>query len=269
LEPLSLTIVVKGFPPRRDRRRRQKAADLTRTLDPTSLVCGHDAIGDPFQRHPRLCRRDRVSDDLWVVRAGEKAKHVQEFIDGSYIAVGFEDLAPDDLRLIDEAALKARVTSPAGRTSAGQLTAFAYKMAVDDIVIVPRLTSRHRDYVVARISGPYQHSAVGTASGPHRRTVKWLGTFSRESLSSGAINTLGAILTLFRPTAVEAELRGLLTALVPLDGTGKVPEPLLKPIKPGSRGASELPVAVAPTPRDFHPAQLDIELDTQGRARIV
>src|SRR5664280_759740 len=157
-----------------------------------------------------------MSEELWVVRAGEQAKYVREFESNSYIAIGFHQLASDDLSLTDEETVKGRVTSPAERTYAGQLVAFAYRMQVGDLVIVPRLTRKHRDYLVARITGPYRHIAVPPASGHHQRQVQWLGTFSRGSLSPSAINTLGAILTLFRPAAVDAELRGLLTALTPI-----------------------------------------------------
>src|SRR5664279_82921 len=157
-----------------------------------------------------------MSEELWVVRAGEQAKYVREFEANSYIAIGFHQLASDDLSLTDEETVKGRVTSPAERTYAGQLVACAYRMQVGDLVIVPRLPRKHRDYLVARISGPYRHIALPPASGHHQRQVQWLGTFSRGSLSPSAINTLGAILTLFRPAAVDAGLRGLLTTLTPI-----------------------------------------------------
>jgi len=108
---------------------------------------------------------------------------------------------------------------PTTRIQTGQLTSFAYKIDIGDLVIVPRLTNHHREYVVARITSPYNHSSLGSLSGPHRRDVVWLGVISRDALSEDATNTLGAILTVFRPTAVEPELRGHLTALTPLEET--------------------------------------------------
>ncbi len=51
-----------------------------------------------------------MSDQLWVVRAGKGAKYVQKFLDDGFIAVGLEELAADDLSLIDEAVLKSRVS---------------------------------------------------------------------------------------------------------------------------------------------------------------
>ena len=88
-----------------------------------------------------------MSEELWVVRAGEQAKYVSEFEANSYIAIGFHELASDDLSLTDEETVKGRVTSPAERTYAGQLVAFAYRMQVGDLVIVPRLTRPHPAYV--------------------------------------------------------------------------------------------------------------------------
>ncbi len=213
-----------------------------------------------------------MSDDLWVVRAGEKAKYVDEFVRSSYIAVGFSELAKDDLGLTDERALKARVTSPAERSYAGQLVAFAYKMQVGDLVIVPRLTNKRRDYLVARVVGSYQHVTAPPESGHHRRKVEWLGAFSRVSLSQSAINTMGAISTIFKPTAVEAELRDLLTALTPLDDklAGPLPTSSVPPVVTGSQeGSSTHPVGVVAPTRALPQAQLDIEIDSHGRVRIV
>jgi hypothetical protein len=184
------------------------------------------------------------------------------------IAIGFDELATDDLSLTDEQKVKARVTSPAERNAAGQLVAFAYRMQVGDLVIVPRLTAKHRDYLVARITGPYQHVDIPPASGHHRRPVLWLGSFSRESLSRSAINTLGAISTIFRPTAVEAELRGFLTALTPLDSQSPSLQPATPVGSPPLRGPGALPIAVVPPAHPLTKAQLDIELDSNGRARI-
>ena len=210
-----------------------------------------------------------LSEELWVVRAGEKAKYVAEFEAHSYIAISFVEIAGDDLNLTDEESLRQRSSTPAERTYVGQLIAFAYKLQMGDLVIVPRLTKPHRDYLVARITGPYQYVSNAPASGNHRRPVEWLGTFTRESISEAAANTLGAILTMFRPTAVEPELRGLLTALAPLSANQTThPAAVSVSTKPPSQEAAVTTVAVAPTPRPLTEAQLDIELDAKGRARI-
>ncbi len=211
-----------------------------------------------------------MSDQLWVVRAGEKAKHADEFVANGYIAVGFEELASDDLSRTTEDAVKARASSPAERSSASQLVAFAYRIEIGDLIVVPHLSSKHRDYLVARVTGPYRHVAAARESGHHQRAVQWLGKFNRDALSPAASNTMGAISTVFRPSAVEAELRSLLTALSPLNGpaspaAGSAPTP-----SSGGPAATThaAPVAVAPSTRPFASPQLDVELDVQGRARI-
>jgi len=212
-----------------------------------------------------------VSDELWVVRGGEKAKYVDEFVAGTYVAISFIEFAADDLSKADESILKSKITGPTDRSYANQLIAFAHRMEIGDLVIVPRLTSRNRDYLVARVTGPYEHVSTAGASGPHHRIVDWLGSFPREALSQAATNTMGAISTVFRPTAVEAELRGLLTALSPLEAPVPI-RSLSTPAQPQpaqqqSRGGV-LPVAVTPSLRPLSQAQLDIDLDAQGRSRI-
>ncbi len=157
-----------------------------------------------------------MSDQLWVVRAGEQARYVDDFRDGAFIAVGFEDFFADDLNGVSEPELRAQVSSPAQRTFASQLSAFAYYLDIGDHVIVPLLPKR-RSYLVGQVSSPYRHVTPPPNSGPHRRSVNWLGEFPRDSLSPAAANTLGGQLTIFRPTAVEAELRGLITGLSPID----------------------------------------------------
>lgn len=211
-----------------------------------------------------------MSDELWVVRAGVGAKYVDEFLDGSFVAISFDDFVSDDLNRTDEAAVKARISSPADQTYANQVISFAYRMQLGDVVVVPRLTARHKDFLVARIAGPYQHVPDAPAYGPHRRQVEWLGRFKKEALSQAAVNTLGAFLTVFRPTAVEAELRDLLTALSPLHSeVAKAPAPDSGPTAaPSQPLAGAMPVAVEPWARPLPQAQLDIDLDSKGRARI-
>jgi predicted Mrr-cat superfamily restriction endonuclease len=85
--------------------------------------------------------------------------------------------------------------------------------------------------LVGRITSPYKHVVDAHALGHHQRSVEWLGTFDREDLSPSAVNTLGAIQTIFRPTAVEAELRSLITKLKPVPPSEPVrrePEPPLR-----------------------------------------
>ncbi len=153
-----------------------------------------------------------MTSQLWVVRAGTKARYVEDFRCGSFVAVSFNDFFSDDLAHVSEEILRARASNNSERTSASQLSSFAYRIQIGDYVIVP-LLPRQSSYLVGEVTGPYHHIAPSPPSGSHRRQVKWRGQFSRDSLSGNILSTMGAIQTIFRPTAAEAELRGLIADL--------------------------------------------------------
>lgn len=229
-----------------------------------------------------------MSAQLWVVRAGREAAHVDEWRRDGTVAVSFADFEAGDLVLVGEAGLLAKVTGPAERTYARQLAAFAFKMEVGDLVVVPQLP-RRRAYLVGEVTGGYAHASSHPPSGPHRRSVRWLGEFDRDALSPEGVNTLGAIQTIFRPSKVEAELRNLLTDLRPWTGHDDTPTPprptpppphaapvltppaVPKVPSPSHESAITLPpaptVAPAPGPADV-PLQIDVRLGGRGRATI-
>ena len=200
-----------------------------------------------------------MAEQLWVIRAGQGARYVDDFLSGRIVGVGFSELAGDDLEALGDQALKARGTNPTDRIFARQLSAFAFGVDVDDLVIVPRLP-KIRDYLVGRITSSYRHVVDAPPLGHHQRSVEWLGTFDREALSASAINTMGAIQTIFRPTAVEAELRSLITELKPVPAPGPAPPPP----KPDRLSPEVVPKLTLKLPR----AQLEVQLDELGRAQI-
>lgn len=209
-----------------------------------------------------------MAGQVWVVRAGEQARYVEEFESGGYIGIGFSGLATDDLVALGPEALKARATTNPDKNAAGQMVNFAFSIEVDDFVIVPRLPKR-RDYLVGRVTGAYRHVLPEPPSGHHQRPVEWLGTFQREGLSQEAINTLGAILTLFRPTKAEAELRALMTDLGAVDGSQPARvRPAVPSLAHKPEPESVVPVTT-PLGGNLPPVQLDVRLDGQGRATVV
>ena len=203
---------------------------------------------------------------MWVVRAGEQARYIDEFEAGGYVAVGFHELATDDLAAVGPDGLRARATSPTYRNFAGQLANLAFGIEVGDVVITPRLPKR-RDYLVGRVCGPYRHVDPDMPSGHHQRPVTWLGTIDRDDMSREATNTLGSVLTLFRPSRAEAELRSLIAkfdgvSADPSAGTAHgsigVPETGLGALLPGPTSGLERRT----------PVQLDVRLDSRGRASV-
>ncbi|WP_298802214.1 hypothetical protein [uncultured Pseudokineococcus sp.] len=221
-----------------------------------------------------------MSAQLWVVRAGRAAAYVDEWRQDGVVAVNFATFEDGDLTAVGDAGLLDKVTSQAERTYASQLIAFAFRMDVGDLVVVPQLPLR-RSYLVGEVTGGYTHLAPFPLSGPHRRPVRWLGEFDRDALSPEGVNTLGAIQTVFRPTKVEAELRNLLTDLTPWEGAATTshrsdgPSAATEPATPvttpqTSQATPPLPAAAArvtPTPADV-PLQVDVRLSGRGRATI-
>lgn len=218
---------------------------------------------------------------LWVVRAGRAAAYVDEWRQDGVVAVNFDTFEDGDLTAVGDAGLLDKVTNQAERTYASQLIAFAFRIDVGDLVVVPQLPLR-RSYLVGEVVSGYTHLSPHPPSGPHRRSVRWLGEFDRDALSPEGVNTLGAIQTVFRPTKVEAELRNLLTDLAPWEGAapvsygsarpGTATEPATPPTAPvtTSRSTSASPAAgatSAPTPADV-PLQVDVRLSGRGRATI-
>ena len=203
-----------------------------------------------------------MSGELWVVRAGVGAQYAAEFEQNSYIAINFAVLASDDLGALDEAAVRGRAHTPQQRAYASMLVAFAYRMQPGDLVIVSRVTTSHRDYLVGEVAGPYTYVAAAPASGHHRRRVRWLGTFARDGLTSVAMRALDASGTVFRPTSAEAEVRAVLTALAPValaDGSARI----------HTMAVTSVPaVGIAPPERVLPSAQFDVDVDPTGRALI-
>lgn len=212
-----------------------------------------------------------MSETLWVVRAGRGAQHAEEFLAEGHVAVGFREVATDDASTVDEASLRQRGHDGATRSAASQLVAFTHRMQAGDLVITPRLPAEP-DYLVGRV-GAYEHHADDPASGPHRRAVTWLGRFLRADLDEPARRSLGAIQTIFRPTAVEAELRNLITSLLPLDAAPPRPASRAEtpdaPLDVTSRPVHTTAEAHPPSRRPFASAQVDVTLDPLGRAVLV
>jgi hypothetical protein len=226
-----------------------------------------------------------MSAQLWVIRAGREAAHVDEWRRDGVVAINFVGFEAGDLAAVGEVGLLAKVTGPAERTYASQLISFAFKVEVGDLVVVPQLPKR-RTYLVGEITGGYTHASSYPPSGPHRRAVRWLGEFDRDALSPEGVNTLGAIQTIFRPTKVEAELRNLLTDLRPWAGAaaphppgagaahgGSAPAatPPASPVPPSSPQPASTPPATfgAPLSQPAEvPLQVDVRLSGRGRVTI-
>lgn len=150
-----------------------------------------------------------------MVRAGRDGALADDFRQHSLVAVGFlnyTDLSdiktPKQLReLVREAFPEFRPGQVTA--SASQLARFLFEFAAGDRVVT--YDPEKREYLIGSIVGSYRFQPgamkVGDDPHPHVREVQWLGTVSRDELSTAAKNSLGAISTIFLvPAEIASEL---------------------------------------------------------------
>lgn len=164
--------------------------------------------------------RSADGSETWVVRAGQKAKYVQSFLDDGFVSIG---LLPE----IDAGALamnrdqlvewtkRIRPTWSQHKvgSQAGQLARFISDMQPGDRVAT--YDRERRLFFVGRIDSDATYDPTRTDEQPFVRSVAWDGRVQRDALSIEARNSLGAIKSLFKVQGKAAvELREL---AVPLD----------------------------------------------------
>lgn len=152
----------------------------------------------------------------WMIRAGRGGKLIEDFESG-YIAIGWTDMgdltklaSTDDIR---SAYIANYGNAKPSRTanSVAMLRKFRDEIQKGDTVI--SYSSERREYLVGEDLGHYQFMPVAKQVGgfSHTRTVKWLGTVSRDTLPVSTRNSLGSTLTLFALS--DSVLHDILAAL--------------------------------------------------------
>lgn len=150
---------------------------------------------------------------MWRVAAGRGGRYVDDFLANSTVSLGWHDLG-DLTRFASRQALldEARRIFP-DRTERqlqvgmNQAWRFLNGIAVGDWVVTYQPAERR--YHLGRVTGAAKHDPVDVEELQLTRAVKWERAVSRDELSRGARNSLGAIQTLIRvPDDVAGELLG-------------------------------------------------------------
>lgn len=140
------------------------------------------------------------SKQLWMVRAGESAFLIDEFLKNELAAIGWNELGDlyktKDLKSIKE---KLKVSYPNGKPSrinnhAGQIYRFRFEFKKGDHVITYNPTTR--TYHLGEITSDYKYSE-SKSEFYHIRSIKWNKEVSRDDLSTTTKNSLGSSLTIF------------------------------------------------------------------------
>lgn len=155
---------------------------------------------------------------MWMVRAGERAFLINEFIDKGLVAIGWNDLK-DLKRFENTDSLKKalRDTYPEYKDgtinmNAGQIFRFLKEFKIGEYVIT--YNPSERMYWIGEISSDYFMSE-DTIEYYHQRKVTWKGQVNRDDLSVSTKNSLGSIATIFEVSAdAREELLSVLSGAV-------------------------------------------------------
>jgi len=122
-------------------------------------------------------------------------------LDQKYVGIGWKKLGPlqdyPDRDAFKSALAQHYPDKKAGSrpVDAGILYRFAHEMQAGDIVVYP---SKHDRMVnIGRFTGECKYVADDADGYPNHRSVEWLKHFPRNDFSQGALNEIGAFITVF------------------------------------------------------------------------
>jgi len=138
-----------------------------------------------------------------MIRAGRGGRFAEDFASASRVAIGWNELG-DLSAYSSDSSLRQAYIDHYGNAKPGRVAnavAMIRKFR-DDVVtgdLVVTYNGERREYLVGKVSGPYEYlpseEQVGDFSHTHR--VEWAGTVSRDLLTQAARNSLGSVLTVF------------------------------------------------------------------------
>lgn len=206
---------------------------------------------------------------MWMVRAGDEAAYVDEFVDQAIVAIGFGDRFGAVPRADNRKDLVAayRRLYPEHKehralNAASQLYRFLHEFNVGDGVATS--DSGRRRYLVGTIEGDPVWEATGPDELRIRRKVRWKGRIARDLLSTSTRNSLGSILTIFR---LNAEVATELNAkAVPIE-TKETAVPVSAPVRE-REALSDLRGSVIDKSKEFT-QDLIASLDDQEMEHLV
>ncbi len=149
---------------------------------------------------------------FWVVRAGKYGGTENYALENGVVATGWDEIG-DISRIEDKASLQTLVsetwpneTIGTLRIWAGELWALKDRIKKDDWVALP-LKSRAA-IAVGKVTGPYKFVPEAPEGARHQRAVKWHRTdLPRTEVDQDLLHSLGSILTVFRVSRNNAEVR--------------------------------------------------------------
>lgn len=148
---------------------------------------------------------------MWKVTAGRSNVYVAQFLEGGLVAIGWSEAGdyrhvPTRAELIGHfASVWPEQTSRQIQVGAGQVWRFLHEISVGDQILTYDPASRL--YHVGIVGGDPRFEPQRMERLPVVRSVEWQASVSRDALSEGTRNALGAIMTIFKLSdSAEAEI---------------------------------------------------------------
>ena len=137
-----------------------------------------------------------MSEDIWMVRAGRGGVFAEDFIEESFVSIGFPDAgevtAPVNKDEVKAAMLKQNPKVKHGM-AVSQIKRFYDDVKVGDSVLT--YDPAQRLYFIGTVNSDVKNIEHEL---PRSREVKWSSQVARESLNQSTRNSLGSISTLFK-----------------------------------------------------------------------
>lgn len=153
-------------------------------------------------------------NQLWMVRAGERAFLVEEFLNKSIVAIGWNETGDlSQVKGIEEIKTLLEDNFPEYskmqiNLNAGQLYRFLFEFKKGDCVMT--YNPSERVYWIGEIKSDYEFNK-SFCEYYHTRKINWLGNVQRDDLTTSTKNTLGATMTIFDiPEQARVEIFTLL-----------------------------------------------------------
>ncbi|MFM7088050.1 MAG: hypothetical protein ACKOW9_00740 [Candidatus Paceibacterota bacterium] len=130
---------------------------------------------------------------LWVVRAGEGGRLIEEFTNKKIIAIDFHDTAPYSIAGLTREEIKNNEQSG---NAASQLITFRDKIKIGDYILSPYKSNTK--YAVFKVTGDYRYDN-NTAKYAHQRSALYQSDISSQDIDENILRSLRTILTVFKP----------------------------------------------------------------------
>lgn len=145
---------------------------------------------------------------MWMVRAGESARIIDEFVEKKIVAIGWKEVGDlTDAKEIIIVKEKLRIAYPDFKegtiaNAAGQLFRFRNEFEVGDSAI--SYDSNQRKYWIGKIISDYEYRP-DEMEFPHLRKVQWEKQVNRDVLSTTSKYSLGSVMTVFKVKETTVE----------------------------------------------------------------